>query len=83
MNNKNEKPQRGTGQKIAVFFSVYGDCMSLVSVVFSIYWNMNFGTESPIFASALACIFFFLSCGFVLQYISNAIIPTFEQPESE
>jgi len=83
MNDKEEKPQRGTGQKIAFFFSVFCYFMSLVSIVFSIYWKMNYGTESPIFASALACIFFFLSCGFVLQYISNAIIPTFEQPESE
>ncbi len=83
MNSKKEKPQRGTGQKIAFFFSVFCYFMSLVSIVFAVYWKMNYGTESPIFASALACIFFFICCGFVLQYIANAIIPTFDQPGSQ
>ena len=83
MTNNGEKIQRGTRQKIAFFFAAFCYLMTLVSIAFSIYWNMNYGTESPIFASAIACIFFFLSCGFVLQYISNAIIPTFDQPSSE
>lgn len=79
MNTSSTKRKRGTGQKISYFFAIFCYLMSLVSVVFSIYWKINNGTQSPIFSSALACVFFFLSCGFVLQYIANASLPNFKQ----
>jgi len=74
---KKDKPRhiRGTGQKISWFFSIFCYFMAIVSVVFAYYWNFNNGTQSPIFASALACIFFFITSGYVLQTIANANLP--------
>ncbi|MCP3850832.1 MAG: hypothetical protein GY694_11440 [Gammaproteobacteria bacterium] len=76
-----EKRPRGTGQKISWFFAVFSYIMALGSAAFAIYWKLDNGTQSPIFASALASIFFFASCGFVLQFIANANIPNFNLSE--
>jgi len=80
-NKKTVKQKRGVGQKIAWFFAMFSYLCALSSAVFAYYWKIDNGTQSPIFASALACIFFFITCGFVLQYISNTHIPTFEKAE--
>ncbi len=77
MNEEIIKRPRGTGQKISWFFAMLCYLLSLVSIVFALYWKMENGTQSPIFASALASIFFFVSCGFVLQYVANANLPDF------
>jgi hypothetical protein len=69
------KKKRKLGQKISWFFAIFCYLMTLVTIVFATYWQMDNGTEDPIFASALASIFFFASCGFVLQYIANANLP--------
>lgn len=69
--------QRKTGQKISFFFSILCYVMAVVAVVFAIVWKLDNGTQDPIFASALASIFFFASCGFVLQFIANADLPDF------
>ncbi len=71
------KKQRKLGQKISLFFSVFCYLMSVAAGVFAFIWNADHGTQDPIFASVLASIFFFLSCGFVLQYIANANLPDF------
>ena len=75
------KKERRLGQKISLFFSIFCYLMSLLSAAFATYWQMNNGTQSPIFASALACVFFFVSCGFVLQFIANANLPDFNLSE--
>ena len=81
MSNESVKKKRGIGKKIAWFFAMFSYLCVLASAVFAYYWKIEHGTQSPIFASALACIFFFFTCGFVLQYISNAHIPTFDNAE--
>ncbi len=77
MNNDVVKKERRLGQKISWFFAVFCYIMSLISVASAAYWKMENGTQDPIFASLLASIFFFASCGFVLQYIANANLPDF------
>lgn len=77
MKNDAIKKERRTGQKISFFFAMFCYAMALFSVAFAIYWKIDNGTQSPIFASALASIFFFVSCGFVLQYIANANLPDY------
>lgn len=69
------KKDRKLSQKISWFFSVLCYLISFLAVVFAIYWKLENGTQDPIFASALASIFFFGSCGFLLQYIANANLP--------
>lgn len=69
------KKKRGTGQKISLFFAIFCYAMTAVTIAFAFYWKMDNGTQSPIYASALASIFFFVSCGFVLHYIANANLP--------
>ncbi|MCW8929341.1 MAG: hypothetical protein OQL19_03770 [Gammaproteobacteria bacterium] len=81
MDNEIKKRKRGKGQKISLFFSIFSYVLAVVSAVFAIYWKMNNGTQSPIFASALASIFFCASCGFVLQFIANANLPDFNLSE--
>ncbi len=81
MNNDVIKKERRLGQKISWFFAMFCYVMSLISVVSAVYWKMENGTQDPIFASFLACIFFFGSCGFVLQYIANANLPDFNLSE--
>ena len=71
------KRPRGTGQKISWFIAMFCYLMSFASIAFTLYWKMNNGTQSPIFASGLASIFFFVSCGFVLQFIANSNIPDY------
>ena len=75
------KKERKLGQKISLFFSIFCYLMALLSAAFATYWQMNNGTQSPIFASALASVFFFVSCGFVLQFIANANLPDFNLSE--
>ena len=69
------KKERKLGQKISLFFSILCYLMSILSIIFATYWQMRHGTQDPIFASALASIFFFVSCGFILQFIANANLP--------
>lgn len=69
------KKERKLSQKISWGFSVLFYLISFIAVVFAIYWKLENGTQSPIFASALASIFFFGSCGFLLQFISNVNLP--------
>ncbi len=70
------KKKRKAGQKISLFFSIFCYAMSLLTIVFATYWRMEYGTQDPIFASALASIFFFACCGVVLQVIANANLPS-------
>ena len=63
---------RKIGQKISFFFAVFCYLMAMVTVLFGTYWWNNFGSQDPIFASALASVFFFVSCGIVLHFIANA-----------
>lgn len=44
----------------------------MATVIFETYWWNNFGSNDPIFASALARVFFFISCSIVLHFIANA-----------
>ena len=71
------KKDRRPGQKVSLFFAIFCYTMAVVSVAFAFYWKMENGTQDPIFASALASIFFFVSCGFVLQYIANSNLPDY------
>jgi len=77
MNNDNIKRKRKTSQKISLFFSIVCYVIAFFSAAFAIYWKIDNGTQSPIFASALASIFFFGSCGFLLQYIANVNLPDY------
>jgi len=63
---------RKIGQKISFFFAVFCYLMALGAVVFGTYWWNSNGTESPVFASAIASVIFFISCGVVLHFIANA-----------
>ncbi len=67
--------KRKFGQKLAWFFAVFCYLMSVVAITFSFIWKGDHGTEDPIYASALASIFFFGCCGFVLHTIANANLP--------
>lgn len=77
MTNDVVKRERRMGQKVSWFFAVFCYLLAIFSIAFAIYWKMDNGTQSPIFASALASIFFFASCGFVLQYIANSNLPDY------
>ncbi|MDX2507521.1 MAG: hemerythrin family protein [Gammaproteobacteria bacterium] len=66
---------RKIGQKISLFFSITCYLMALVTIVFGAYWWATYGTSNPIFASAIASVIFFISCGVVLQVIANANLP--------
>ena len=66
---------RKIGQKISLVFSITCYLMSLVTVAFGAYWWTNYGTSNPIFASAIASVIFFISCGVVLQVIANTNLP--------
>ena len=74
---KKHTKERRLSQKISLFFSIFCYLMSVAAVVFAFVWKAEHGTQDPIFASALASIFFFVSCGFVLHYIANANLPDF------
>ncbi len=63
---------RKIGQKISFFFAVSCYLMAIATAGFSVYWWNHYGSESPIFASALASVFFFISCGVVLHFVANA-----------
>ncbi len=69
--------KRKLSQKISLFFSVLCYLFAVASVVFAFIWNTDHGTQDPIFASALASIFFFGSCGFILQFIANVNLPDY------
>lgn len=77
MNNKTNTGarKRKTGQKISLFFAIFCYLSSIACVVFSFIWKAEHGTQDPIYASILASIFFFASCGFVLQVIANTNLP--------
>ena len=62
---------RKFGQKISFFFAIFSYLMAIATVLFGTYWWNNFGTNDPIFASALASVFFFISCGVVLHFVAN------------
>ena len=62
---------RKIGQKISFFFAVFCYLMAMATIIFGVYWWNNYGSESPIFASALASVFFFISCGVVLHFVAN------------
>ncbi len=68
---------RRFSQKISFFFAILCYLLAVASVIFAFIWKGDHGTQDPIFASALASIFFFGSCGFILQYIANANLPEF------
>ncbi len=72
-----EPKERRAGQKISWLFAVFCYLMSFATLLFAVWWKTQNGTQHPIFASALASIFFFGSCGFVLQYIANANLPDY------
>jgi len=72
---KQAAKQRKLGQKVSLFFSVFCYVMTIACIIFAFIWKADHGTEDPIFASALASVFFFASCGFVLQFIANANLP--------
>ncbi|MCU7939361.1 MAG: hemerythrin family protein [gamma proteobacterium symbiont of Bathyaustriella thionipta] len=74
---KKHTKKRRLGQKISLFFSIFCYVMAIAAAVFAFIWKADNGTQDPIFASALASIFFFGSCGFVLHYIANANLPDF------
>jgi len=63
---------RKIGQKISFFFAVSCYLMSIATVFFGAYWWNAHGTDDPIFASAIASVIFFISCGVVLHFIANA-----------
>jgi len=73
----NERRERRTGQKISWFFAILCYLMSAATLIFAAWWKTQHGIQHPIFASALASIFFFGSCGFVLQFIANANLPDY------
>lgn len=62
---------RKVGQKISFFFAVSCYLLAIAAAIFGFYWWNSYGSQSPIFASALASIFFFASCGVVLHFIAN------------
>lgn len=64
--------KRKIGQKISFFFAVFCYLMAVATVVFGGYWWNMYGTDSPIFASAIASVIFFISCGIVLHFMANA-----------
>ena len=66
---------RKIGQKISLVFSILCYFMSLVTVAFGVYWWDAHGTSNPIFASAIASVIFFISCGVVLQVMANVNLP--------
>ena len=63
---------RKIGQKISFFFAVSCYLMAVATFIFGAYWQQNYDTNSPIFASAIASVIFFISCGVVLHYMANA-----------
>lgn len=67
--------KRKFGQKVALFFTYFSYISAVFTLVFCVYWGMTEGTENPIFASLLASVVFFISCGVVLQVIANANLP--------
>ncbi|WP_198262443.1 hemerythrin family protein [sulfur-oxidizing endosymbiont of Gigantopelta aegis] len=69
--------KRGIGQTISWYFAIFCYAMSLLTIAFATYWQTEHGTQDPIFAGALASIFFFGSCGFVLHYIAKANLPDY------
>ncbi len=76
--------KRKLGQKVSLFFAIFCYVMALVSIIFSFIWKGDHGTQDPIYASALASIFFFACCGVVLQTIANTNLPDMSfQSDSE
>ena len=69
--------QRKLSQKISFVFSILCYLIAVASAVFAFVWNTDHGTQDPIFASALASIFFFGSTGFILQFIANVNLPDY------
>lgn len=67
--------QRKLSQKISLFFAIFSYLMCVAALIFSFIWKADHGTQDPIYASALASIFFFGSCGFLLHYIANVNLP--------
>lgn len=77
MINKLDKRKRTTTMKVVFYIAITSYVLSLVSCGVAYLWHMEYGPKSPIYASALACIFFFLSCGVVLHTIANTNVPSF------
>lgn len=69
------KYKRKLGQKISLFFSILCYVLSVVTLIYGVYWKMEHGTQNPIFASLVASVIFLISCGVVLQVVANANLP--------
>lgn len=67
--------KRKFSQKVSLFFAFFCYLMTLAAIIFSFVWKADHGTQDPIYASALASIFFFGSCGFILHFVANVDLP--------
>ena len=83
MINKLDKRKRSTTMKVVFYIAITCYILSIVSCGLAYLWHGEYGSKSPIYASALACIFFFLSCGVVLHTIANTNVPSFSVKEED
>ncbi len=66
---------RKIGQKISWAFALFCYLFSAVTAAYAVYWDMEYGTQHPIFASLIASVIFLIGCGVVLHVIANANLP--------
>ncbi len=66
---------RKIGQKISWVIAIFCYCLSAVAAAYAVYWNIEYDTQHPIFASLIASVIFLIGCGIVLHVIANTNLP--------
>ena len=74
---------RKIGQKISWVIAIFCYFLSLVAASYAIFWQMEYSTDHPVYASLLASVVFLIGCGVVAHVIANANLPNFKPGSSD